>query len=140
MVKAFLFGFLSATIILGIVWFTVGRTSIADIRATVDRTNLDLERVERVSTEFGDDFERYTGEFPVRIVEANTVRDQIGELREEFGGYAPEVRGIKSELESISDAIDDVEGSVSKSINIGRDFADILYEYRRLSETGREEE
>lgn len=140
MLKGLFFGFLGGCILVGICWFGFGRANIADIRGATDRFNGDLQRVEQLVNEFGIDFDRHTGKISLSVGEAEQLRDQIGDLRNEFSEYPSEVGNTRSELESISNGVDAIEGNVRRSIQISRDFADILFFYRRLGEESRTEE
>lgn len=140
MFKGFIFGFLSSIILCGIFWFIFGRASISDIRESTVRFDGDLERTEQLISEFGNDFDRYSGKISLGVGKSEQLRDQIGDLREEFRGYTPEVGIIKQELESIFNGINSVEKSVRRSNIISRDFAGVLYEYRELGKKGRTEE
>ena len=132
MFKAFFYGLILGVLLTGIGWFSIGRSDINAIRETVKRTDLDLERSERLVGEFEYDLGRYTDTFSVRVTEAGSLRDGIGELRERFSSYVPEVGDIRGELEYIAGGVTSVEDSIQRVVIINRDFADLLYEYRRL--------
>lgn len=135
MFKSFIYGFLVGVLLTGIGWYFLGRNDIGEIRNALDGADRNLEGSELLVDQFGNDFDRYTRKISAATGQGEQLRDQIGELREEFGGYLPEFGGIKSELVAISDGVDGVEKSVRRIVQVNRDFADILYEYRRLGET-----
>ena len=131
----------------GFSWYGFGRGAIADIRGTVTTFDRNLERSEQLVSVFGVDLGRYTDTFSVRVEEAGGLRDQIGSVREEFGelrlefgGYTSELSITRGEFIPIVNGITSVEEAVQRIVILDRDFADLLYFYRRRGEESRSEE
>lgn len=139
MVKSFFSGVLVTLIVCGITFFSYGRISTANVSRAIERTDRDLERVESNLSDFGSNFDKYAGKVAILSTESGGLWEQAEDLRDRSSEHVREYEGIQSELQYFGDGIDHIEKSVRRSVVVSRDFADILYEYRRRSKIDAEE-
>ena len=140
MVKTAIYSFLLGVVITGACWFFVGRSELSDIRESVKRVDVDLERTEQLVSEFQHDLGRYSEGISNNTGTSVELRGGLSDLRGRFTEFPGEVRAIRNGVDGVSNGITDVEGSVLKIVRLSGEFADILYEYRRLGEQSRPEE
>jgi len=132
--KTFLYGFLAGVIVTGIGWYSFGRINTSDLFRTIDRVDRDMEELEHSVSIFRGSLDRYAGKVAILNQESGGLWEQADSLRERSSEHVREYEAIQSELQFFGDGIASVEESVRRSVAISRDFADLLYEYRRRGE------
>lgn len=131
MLKSFFYGFLTAAIVSGITFFSYGRINTADLQRAIDATHKDMERVKSNLSDFGSKFDEYSGTMAGLTQRSTGLWEQAESLRKRSSDHVTEFKGIQSRLLNISNEINGVEKSIRRSVVVSRDFADVLYEYRR---------
>lgn len=136
--KTFVVGALLGIVLTASAWFAIGRIETADIRISIEGTDRDLARTEQSGDNFGRDFNRYTGKMAILSTESGGLWTEIGDIRGDFQREVRERRieygSIQSEFQFFSTGINSVENAVRRIVGIAGEYADILYEYRRLAE------
>lgn len=138
MVKSFFYGVLIGIILTSASWFGYGRINTADLFRVIDRANRDLERVEQSVSNFADNFNGYADRMALLGTGSSGVGKEIRGIREDFQSEISDRRSeygdIQSRFQYFTDGINSVEKATRRSVVVSRDFADILYWYRRRSE------
>jgi hypothetical protein len=123
-------GFLFGCIVCGVLWFTIGRPDIREIRQSYDRTHRDFEDVQRITDKLRVDSDGFAGD----ISTINITSKRIGDRSSEIGGRLTDIDGS---IRFISGEVDKLEGWNKQSIQIGRDLSDVAFELRQINKKGR---
>lgn len=133
MLKTIGYTFFVCSLAYGLLWYSIGRNDINEIRSDFNRSYEDFQRVQRTVGELGDN--------------SNGFAREISEISS--GSRRAEVRSrtiidrtgiIDGEVRFIAGEVDQLEEWNRQSLILGRDLGDVSYELRRLSEASRETE
>lgn len=141
MFKTGLFGFLIGVLIIGALWFTLGRVKLGEVFEAIERADGDYLRVERLVSELRDNINGLTDEITIIREESNKSYNGIGNSIIRVGDTVlrvdnsiGELRLIKDDVRYIIIRVDQLEEWNRQSVTSIRNLADIAFEYRRLSE------
>jgi len=133
MVKTFFYGLLVGCIVAGVLWFSLGRNDLRQIRSDYERTAGDLQRVQRNISELSTNSDGFAGDITTIDTTSKRIADRSKRLDQGLTDFSGDFRDITTK-------VDQLEKWNRRSIVLNRDFGDKLYDFRQLNKEGREAE
>jgi len=125
-IKNFAYGFLTGCIIIGALWFTIGRINLPEIKQALNRVNGDYEVVQRDYDEVRIDADGFAGDISEVGGTARNINNRSRSIGERFAVVDGNIRHIAAE-------VDKVEEWNRQSIKINGRLGRISREFRDLS-------
>ena len=133
MFKAFGYGFLVGILLAGVGWYSFGRNDLREIRTDYDGTAGDLQRVQRIVSELGTDSDGFAGDITAINTTAQRIADRGRRIDEGLTGF-------NGDFGNVIIQVDQLEKWNRRTLVLGRDFGDQLFDLRQLNKEGRAEE
>jgi len=132
MVKSFAYGILVGLVIGGILWFSFGRNDLRQIRKDYERASDNLERVQQTVSELSTNSDGFAGDITSIDGTAQRIEDRSKRLDKGLTGFEGGFRDITVK-------VDKLEKWNRRSVILGRDFGDKLFDLRQLNKASSKE-
>ncbi len=131
MFKSFSYGLLVGIIISGILWSFAGRNDLRQIRSDYEGSAGNLQRVQRIVSELSADSDGFARDITTIDTTAKRIADRSGRIDEGLQGF-------NGDFGIVTGKVEQLEKWNRRSLVIGRDFGDKLFDLRQLNKEGGE--